>query len=110
VFDPQCTWSNSGDLEAIARVGYGTQDATLVTVDVTFINRSASPSYVNPADYSARTIGGVDLFPSSDCPLPEGASVAPGARLDQHLCFRIPSADGGFELHLPWVGWTSRVF
>jgi hypothetical protein len=110
VFDSQCTFSTSGNLEAVARVRYDAQDATLVTVDVTYINRSASPSLVNPADYSARTATGVDLSPSTDCPLPAGASVAPGARLEQHVCFRLPSADAGFEVHLPWVGWTSRIF
>jgi hypothetical protein len=111
VFDPSCTFNYSGNLEAIARVRRDTGDATLVTVDVTYINRSTVPAPVDPGDYYARTLtAGLDLPPSQDCPPPQAAAVAPGGRLSQRVCFRLPDTSVGFEVHLPWIGWDSRTF
>ena len=108
-FDPRCTFTVTDNLEAIAHVSRDAQDQTLVKVDVTYINRSAAAASVNPADYYARPTNGVDLRPSEDCPAPSAASVAPGERLTQHVCFRLPTTNVGYEIHLPWIGWDSKT-
>jgi hypothetical protein len=110
VFDPTCNFTYSGNLEAIARVRRDPGDATLVTVDVTYINRSGAATTVDPAAYYARTTTGLDLQPSQDCPAPQAASVAPGARLAQQVCFKLPDTTVGFEVHLPWIGWDGRTY
>jgi hypothetical protein len=109
-FQSGCSISNSGNLEAIARVRRDAHDPTLVVVDVTYINRSASHADVAPADYYARTSSGLVLPPSNDCPVPEAATLAPGGRLTQRVCFRLPASGVTFVVHLPWIGWTSRYY
>jgi hypothetical protein len=108
-FDPRCTFNVTHNVEAIARVHRDTQDPTLVTVEVTYINRSTAPATVDPVDYYARPFNGGDLRPSADCPGPQAAVVAPGQRLTQRVCFRLPTADAGYEIHLPWIGWDSKT-
>jgi hypothetical protein len=108
-FDPRCTFKLTDNVEAIAHVNRDSRDPTLVTVDATYINRSASPAAIDPADYYARPTNGVDLPPSADCPAPAAAVVAPGDRLTQRVCFRLPTADEGFEVHLPWIGWDDKT-
>jgi hypothetical protein len=105
-FDSGCTFNNSGNLEAIARARRDALDPTLVSVEVTYINRSASHVDVAAGDYYARTSTGVDLAPSNDCPMPETATLAPGERLVQRVCFRLPAAGVTIEFHLPWIGWA----
>ncbi|HZK73063.1 MAG TPA: hypothetical protein VFD88_03580 [Clostridia bacterium] len=105
VFEPGCFYSTSGNGDAIAKVTRDAQDPTLVTVEVTYINTSGTPAEVNPADYSARTGTGEILLPSSDCAAPAPATVAPGTRLTQQVCFRLPAAADTFDVHLPWIGW-----
>jgi len=106
VFDSGCTFSNSGNLEAIARAHRDALDTTLVTVEVTYINRSASHVDVAPADYYARTSTVVELSPSNDCALPEAVTLTPGESLVQRVCFRLPAAGTRIEFHLPWIGWA----
>lgn len=108
-FQSGCNFAYSGSLETIARVQRGAEDPTLVTVDVTFINRSARPAFIDPADYSARTTNGTDLPISSACPARTPASVAPGGRLEQRVCFQLPDARARFEVHLPWTGWDFKT-
>jgi hypothetical protein len=108
-FDPRCTFNITGSVEAIAHVNRDSQDPTLVKVDVTYINRSGSSAVIDPADYYARPTNGADLPPSPDCPAPAEAMVAPGERLTQRVCFRLPTADVAFEVHLPWIGWDDKT-
>ena len=107
--DPGCTFKVTDNLEAIAHVRRDAQDRTLVIVDVTYINQSTSPANVDPADYYARTQAGLNLPVSVDCPSPAAATVAPGERLSQRACFRLPSADTVYDVHLPWIGWDDRA-
>jgi hypothetical protein len=107
VFTPGCTFSTIENLEAIVHSTRGPQDPTLVTVEVTYINRSASPASIDPAAYYIRPSAGGDLPPSSDCPVPPAASVDPGKRLTQRVCFRLPSAGVTFDVHVPWIGWVN---
>jgi hypothetical protein len=103
---PGCTVSTTNNLEALVTTTRSPKDPTLLTVDVTFINRSASAASIDPADYYARPTAGIDLLPSSDCSAPSAAGVDPGKRLTQHACFRLPNADVGFDVHVPWIGWV----
>jgi hypothetical protein len=104
-FDPRCAYGYSGKLEAIAHVTRDSQDPTMVTLDVTYINRSASPASVDPTAYSVQTSADEVLLPSDDCPAPQPATAAPGERLAQRVCFRLPDATVRFEVHLPVIGW-----
>jgi hypothetical protein len=103
---PGCTVSTTNNLEALVTATRTPQDSTLLTVDVTFINRSASAASIDPADYYVLPTAGLELHPSSDCTAPSAASVEPGNRLTQHICFRLPNADVVFNLHVPWIGWV----
>jgi hypothetical protein len=107
VFTPGCSASTVDNLEAIVTTTRSPQDPTLVTIDVTLINRSASAASINPADYYVRPAAGLDLHPSSDCTAPSAASVDPGKRLTQRACFRLPNADVAFDVHVPWIGWVN---
>jgi len=109
VFVLSFAWSAIAFLEAIAHVRRDAQDRTLVIVDVTYINQSTSPANVDPADYHARTQAGLSLPVSVDCPSPAAATVAPAERLSQRACFRLPSADTVYDVHLPWIGWDDRT-
>jgi hypothetical protein len=106
VFTPGCSFSSVDKLEAIVHATRSTQDPTLVTVDVTYVNHSASPATLDPAQYDIRGSAGLSLPPSSDCPTPSEATVDPGKRLTQHVCFRLPAADLTFDVHVPWIGWV----
>jgi hypothetical protein len=108
-FDSGCNFAYAGSLETITHVNRSSEDPTLVTVDVTFINRSGSAADVIPADYSARTTSGEQLAPSADCPTPSPASVPPDSRLQERVCFRLPEAKSYFGVHIPWTGWDSRT-
>jgi hypothetical protein len=109
VFSPGCSFSTVDNLEAIVTATRSAQDPTLVTIDVTFINRSASAATINPADYYIRPTAGIDLPPGSDCAPPSAAGVDPGKRLTQRACFRLPNADVAFDVHVPWIGWVNGV-
>jgi hypothetical protein len=106
-FTPGCTFSTANNLEALVTPRRDPQDPTLVTLDVTYINRSASAASIDPADYYIRPTGGLDLHASLDCPAPSAASVDPGSRLMQHACFRLPTADVAIDVHVPWIGWVN---
>jgi hypothetical protein len=41
--------------------------------------------------------------------VPGTATVAPGGRLEQRACFRLPDAQASFDLRLPWTGWDYRT-
>jgi hypothetical protein len=107
VFTPGCSFSSVNNLEAIVHATRSTLDPTLVTVDVTYVNYSASTATIDPAQYDIRGSAGLSLPPSSDCPVPAEASVDPGKHLSQHVCFRLPATDFTFDVHVPWIGWVS---
>lgn len=107
VFTPGCTFSTTNNRVAIVKATRGPQDPTLVTVDVTYINRSMSAASIDPADYYIRPTAGLDLHPSSDCPAPSATSVDPGKRLTQHACFRLLTPNVAFNVHVPWIGWVN---
>ena len=108
-FDSGCNFAYAGSLETITHVTRSSEDQTLVTVDVTFINRSGSGADVNPSEYSATTTGGQLLAPSSDCPIPSPATVPANGRVQERVCFRLPDAQAYFDVHLPWTGWDYRT-
>jgi hypothetical protein len=108
-FDSGCNFAYTGSLETITHISRSSEDQTLVTVDVTFINRSSSGMDVNPSEYSARTTGGQLLAPSSDCPTPSTATVPANDRLQERVCFRLPDAQTYFDVHIPWTGWDFRT-
>jgi MFS family permease len=108
-FDSGCNFAYAGSLETITHVGQSSEDPTLVTVDVTFINRSGSAVAVIPDDYSARTTSGALLAPSADCPTPAATSVPSNSRLQERVCFRLPDARTYFDVHIPWTGWDYRT-
>jgi hypothetical protein len=106
VFTPGCSVSSVDNLEAIVHATRTTQDPTLVTVDVTYVNHSASAATIDPSQYDIRGSAGLSLPPSSDCPTPSEVTVDPGKRLSQHVCFRLPATDLTFYVHVPWIGWV----
>jgi hypothetical protein len=108
-FASGCNFAYSGNLETITHVNQSTEDRTLVTVDVTFINRSGSAVAIDTAQFWARTTDGQQLAPSADCPTPGPATVPSSARLGMRVCFRLPSAQSNFEVHIPWTGWDYRT-
>jgi hypothetical protein len=108
-FDNGCNFAYVGSLETITHVNRTAADPTLVTVDVTFINRSGSAADVLPSEYSARTTTGLTLAPSPDCTVPTPASVPSNGRLHEIVCFRLPDAQTFFDVHLPWTGWDYRT-
>jgi hypothetical protein len=107
IFTPGCTFSSTDNLEALVTATRHPQDATLVTLDVTYVNHSGSAANIDPADYYIRPTAGLDLHPSSDCPAPSAATLDPGKRLTQHVCFRLLSGDVPFDVHVPWTGWVT---
>jgi MFS family permease len=108
-FDSGCNFAYAGSLETITHVNRSAEDPTLITVDVTFINRSGSAADVIPSEFSARTADGLTLAPSVDCTTPAPASVPPGGRLHEQVCFRLPDAQAVFDVHVPWTGWDYRT-
>jgi hypothetical protein len=108
-FDNGCNFAYAGSLETVTHVSRNATEPTLVTVDVTFINRSGSAADVLPSEYSVRTTTGLTLAPSPDCVLPTPASVQANGRLHESVCFRLPDAQTSFDVHLPWTGWDYRT-
>jgi MFS family permease len=108
-FDSGCNFAYAGSLETITHVNRSAGDPTLVVVDVTFINRSASAADVIPSEFSARTVDGLTLAPTVDCTVPTPASVPPGVRLHEQVCFRLPDAQASLDVHVPWTGWDYRT-
>jgi hypothetical protein len=108
-FDNGCNFAYAGSLETVTHVNRNATEPTLVTVDVTFINRSGSAADVLPSEYSVRTTTGLTLAPSPDCVLPTPASVQANGRLHESVCFRLPDAQTSFDVHLPWTGWDYRT-
>jgi ABC-type amino acid transport system permease subunit len=108
-FDSGCNFAYTGSLETITHVSRSSADPTLVTVDVTFINRSGSAADVIPSEYSARTTSGMPLAPSPDCTIPTPASVPSNGRLQESVCFQLPNAQSYFDVHIPWTGWDYRT-
>lgn len=108
-FDSGCNFAYAGSLETITHVSRSGADPALVTVDVTFINHSGSAADVIPSEYSARTTNGRTLTPSPECTIPTPASVPSNGRLRESLCFRLPSAQTFFDVHIPWTGWDYRT-
>jgi MFS family permease len=108
-FDSGCNFAYAGSLETITRVNRSSPDQTLVTVDVTLINRSTSGADVNPGDYWIRTSVSGLMPPSADCPIPSPATVPSNRRLVERVCFRLPDAQSSFDLHLPWTGLDYRT-
>jgi hypothetical protein len=108
-FDSSCNSAYSGSLQTITNVQHDPQNPATVKVNVTFINHSQSAATIDPGDYLVRTAAGETLPPSSDCPAPGTATVPPGGRLQQEVCFRLPDAQGSFDLRLPWTGWDYRT-
>jgi hypothetical protein len=108
-FDSGCSFAYAGKLETVAHVNRSPNDPALVTVDVTFINRSGSAVDVLPSEYSARTPSGLTLAPSPECAIPIPTSVPPNGRLNESVCFRLPHAQTFVDVHLPWTGWDYRT-
>jgi hypothetical protein len=107
--DPRCSFNVTDNREAIAHVRRNSQDSSVVIVEVTYINRSAAPATIDPAEYYARTTAGLRLELSGDCPSPVAATLEPGERLTQQACFHLPASDVTYQVHLPWIGWDDRT-
>lgn len=111
VLEDGCNFSYAGSTETITRTTFDADDPRLVRVSVTYINRGATSSEVDPGQYWLSPVGDHDRRqePSSDCPSPSALEVNAHSRVTQQVCFRLPDGASDFDIHTPWTGWDYRT-